>query len=93
MPTMGGFLAKHFLYCLVVSFLAGYVGHAALGHTADYLAVFRIVGTTAFLAYATAHVSAAIWFYQPWSITWKYVFDGLVYGLLTAGVFGWLWPA
>jgi hypothetical protein len=22
----------------------------------------------------------------------KEVIDGLVYGLLTAGVFGWLWP-
>jgi len=23
----------------------------------------------------------------------KHAFDGLVYGLLTAGVFGWLWPS
>jgi hypothetical protein len=27
-----------------------------------------------------------------WSMTIKEVVDGLVYGLLTAGTFGWLWP-
>jgi hypothetical protein len=25
-------------------------------------------------------------------VTSKEVIDGLVYGLLTAGAFGWLWP-
>jgi hypothetical protein len=27
-----------------------------------------------------------------WGTTIKEVIDGLVYGLLTAGTFGWLWP-
>jgi hypothetical protein len=27
-----------------------------------------------------------------WGATIKEVIDGLVYGLLTAGTFGWLWP-
>jgi hypothetical protein len=30
---------------------------------------------------------------KPWVVAWKEVFDGLVYGLLTAGAFGWLWPS
>jgi hypothetical protein len=25
-------------------------------------------------------------------VTIKHVIDGLIYGLLTAGTFGWLWP-
>jgi hypothetical protein len=33
-----------------------------------------------------------VWKQKPWSMTFKHVFDGLVYALLTAGVFGWLWP-
>ena len=37
-------------------------------------------------------ISESIWKGQSWSTTLKFVFDGLVYGLLTAGVFGWLWP-
>jgi hypothetical protein len=88
--TMGKELSLHFVYCVVVSFLAGYVAFAALGVGADYLSVFRITGTAAWMAYSVAHASASIWFFQPWSITWKYVFDGLVYALLTAGAFGWL---
>jgi hypothetical protein len=35
----------------------------------------------------------SIWYSQSWSTTLKSMFDGLVYALLTAGVFGWLWPA
>jgi hypothetical protein len=29
---------------------------------------------------------------MPWSHVPGRVFDGVVYALLTAGVFGWLWP-
>ena len=59
---------------------------------ANYLVVFRVVGTAAFLAYGLGHVSDGIWKGQTWSMTIKEVLDGLVYGLLTAGTFGWLWP-
>lgn len=56
------------------------------------LAVFRITGTVAWLAYGAATVPDAIWFGRPWSAIGKNLFDALMYGLLTAGVFGWLWP-
>lgn len=29
---------------------------------------------------------------QSWPATARSVFDGLVYGLVTGGAFGWLWP-
>ena len=45
-----------------------------------------------YLAYAGAEPVASIWKGTRWSTTWKNVFDGLVYALLTGGVFGWLWP-
>jgi hypothetical protein len=35
----------------------------------------------------------SIWYLRPWPRTLKSVFDGLVYALLTAGMFGWLWPS
>jgi hypothetical protein len=54
--------------------------------------VFRIVGAVGFLAYAAGQVPAAIWMGKPWSVAAKDVFDGLLYGLVTAGTFGWLWP-
>ena len=39
-----------------------------------------------------AVVQDAIWFGRPWSSAWKVLGDALLYGLMTAGVFGWLWP-
>jgi hypothetical protein len=59
---------------------------------AEYLKVFRIVGTVGFLAYGMGQFPAAIWMGKPWKVAWKEAFDALVYGLLTAGTFGWLWP-
>jgi hypothetical protein len=85
-------LVVWFLYTLVVSAFAGYVAGSALGPDAHYLAVFRFAGTTAFLAYAAAQWQNSIWFHRSWTTTLKSTFDGLVYGLVTAGVFGWLWP-
>jgi hypothetical protein len=40
-----------------------------------------------------ALMQRSIWFAQRWSVTLKSMFDGLVYALVTAGTFGWLWPA
>jgi hypothetical protein len=33
-----------------------------------------------------------IWYNRSLRATVKATIDGLVYGLVTAGVFGWLWP-
>jgi len=90
-PTMGKNLVQWFVYCLVVGVFVAYVTNHALGPDASYLAVFRVGGTVAFLTYAGATAQEAIWMGQPWSNALKSMFDGLVYGLLTAGVFGWLW--
>jgi hypothetical protein len=92
MPSMGAALGQWFVYTLVVSVFAAYLAWTALGPGADYLAAFRFTGTVAVLAYATSNVSNSIWKGSSWGITLKFVFDGVVYGLVTAGVFGWLWP-
>jgi hypothetical protein len=80
------------VFTLVVSFFVAYVACHALSAGEPYLKVFQIVGAVAFLAYAAGQLPAAIWMGKPWAVAWKEVFDGLVYGLLTAGTFGWLWP-
>ena len=91
-PSMGSNLAQWFVYCLVVSIFAAYVSSRALEPGSRYLSVFRFAGTTAFVAYALALVQDSIWYKRAWSTTFKNLFDGLVYGSLTAGTFGWLWP-
>ena len=91
-PTMGTQLVLWFLYSIVVSKFAGYVAGVALAPGAPYLSVFRIVGTVALAGYALGLAQYSIWYGRAWSITLKSMFDGLIYALLTAGVFGWLWP-
>jgi hypothetical protein len=89
---MGGQLAQWFLYSIVVSIFAAYIAGRALEPGAHYLAVFRFAGTTAFVGYALALWQNTIWYKRNAVATVKSTFDGLVYGLLTAGTFGWLWP-
>ena len=91
-PAMPKFLGMWFGYCLIVGFFVAYLTGRTVAHGAPYLAVFRVAGTAAFLAYGLGHLSNAIWKGQTWGATLKEVIDGLVYGLLTAGTFGWLWP-
>jgi hypothetical protein len=90
--SMGPQLAQWFGFCVLVSLFAGYVASRALPPAADYLDVFRFAGTVAFVGYGLGQWPQSIWFKRAWSSTLKSTFDGLVYALLTAGVFGWLWP-
>ena len=46
----------------------------------------------AFMAYGLSQLANGIWKGEPWGMVAKEVIDGLVYGCLTAGTFGWLWP-
>ena len=92
MPAMGGTLAAWFVYALVVAFFVAYLAAAFLPAGTHYLRVFRLVGTATFLAYAAGGVPSSIWMGKPWAVTFKEILDGLIYALLSAGVFGWLWP-
>ncbi len=91
-PVMGKHLAQWFVFCLAVGVFVAYVAGRTLAPGTAYLTVFRVAGTVAFLGYAGAQAVDSIWRGQSWRLTVKNCFDGLVYGLLTAGVFGWLWP-
>jgi hypothetical protein len=91
-PSMGPSLVLWFLYSVLVSVIAAYVASHALRRGANYLEVFRFVGCVSFTGYALALLQNSIWYKRNWGTTLKYIFDGLVYGLLTAGTFGWLWP-
>jgi hypothetical protein len=89
---MGASLFLWFLNSLAVSVIAAYIAGRALPVGAHYLQVFRFAGCVAFTGYSLALLQQSIWFGRSWWTTAKFMFDGLVYGLLTAGVFGWLWP-
>lgn len=90
--NMGASLFQWFLYCIVVNLISGYVAGIVLGPGTNYMVVFRVVGTVAFAGYALAYWQGTIWYGRSVSTTLKVTLDGLLYGLLTAGTFGWLWP-
>lgn len=90
--AIGTSLARWFGYSLLVGAVAGYAAGATLGPGADYGLVFRVVGTVAFAGYSLAILQSSIWWYRSWRCTFLTMFDGLIYALLTAGTFGWLWP-
>jgi hypothetical protein len=90
--SMGRNLGLWFVYCFVVGLFAAYVAGRALPVGTEYLQVFRFVGAVAFVGYSVALWQMSIWYWRSWSLTLKATIDGLIYALLTAGTFGWLWP-
>ena len=90
--NMGASLGMWFVFCLVVSVFAAYVTGRAVPAGTPYLGVFRFAGVTAFAGYVLASWPNTIWYKRSVGTSIKLTFDGLVYALLTAGTFGWLWP-
>lgn len=90
--AMGKNLVLWFVYAVVVGIFTAYVTGRALPGGSPYLRVFQLAGATAFIAYSAALWQMSIWYRRSWSTTIKATVDGLIYALLTAGTFGWLWP-
>lgn len=91
-PSMGKSLLQWFVYSILIGVFVAYLAKLGLEPGAAYATVFRVTGTIAILGYAVGALPDSIWKGQSWIITLKFIFDGVVYGLVTAGTFGWLWP-
>lgn len=91
-PAIGKSLVAWFLYSVVVGLLCAYLARLTLTVGADSTTVLRTTATAAFLAYGIGAVPESIWKGVKWSVTAKFVFDGLLYGLATGAAFAWLWP-
>lgn len=89
-PNMGPKLVMMFVVNLVVAVVCAYFVSRTAAPDADYLAIFRISGTVAFVAYGMAYMQESVWFGRPWSATAKTFLDALIYAGLTGGAFGWL---
>jgi hypothetical protein len=89
---MNSTLVIWFIYSIVISLLAAYIAGATLAPGTDYLKVFQIAGCVAFIGYAMALPQGSIWWGKNWGSTLRTMIDGFIYGLMTGGTFGWLWP-
>jgi hypothetical protein len=91
-PSMGKSLVQWFLLCFLVSFVTAYIARHTLNSASDGLAVLRITGTVAFVAYGFGYLQDSIWKSIPWSNSLRGIFDAVLYGLTTGLVFRLLWP-
>lgn len=91
-PSMGKPLAQWFVFCLLVSLFCACIGGHSLALGTVYMNVFCLIGMTAFMGYGFYTIPHGIWWGQPWGAVFKDLLDGLIYALVTAGTFGWLWP-
>jgi len=78
---------------VVISAAVAFVAARLLRPGIPFAEVFVPVAVMACLAYAAALPANSTWFGRSWSSTLKEMFDGIVYGLVTAAVFAWLWPS
>src|SRR5262245_21918951 len=68
-PAMGKSLLQWFIYCVVVSIFVAYLTGRTREPGAQYLEVFRVAGTAAFLGYSVALIQNAIWKGEKWAVT------------------------
>lgn len=91
--NMGKSLILWFLYSILISAFVAYLAAQGLSRGASFKLVFHLTALAATLGYALGGLPESIWKGQKWSITIKFVCDGVFYGITTGLTFGWLWPA
>ncbi len=91
-PALGKYLLQWLAFCLLVSFVVGYIARHTLQPGGDLLNVMRITGAAAFLGYGCGYLTDSIWRGAPWSNSLRGLADAAVYALVTGLVFRFLWP-
>jgi hypothetical protein len=91
-PSMGPYLGLWFIYCLVVSTCTALLVWQIVGPGGSTRLTFHYGSLIGLLAYGMALPQMSIWYRRSWTTTLKSLFDSVIYGLVTGGVFAWLWP-
>ena len=91
-PNMGKNLGLTFSFYLVTSFFVAYLATISLDPGAGFGRVFQVTGTAAILAHCFAFMPNNIWFGTPKRAILFDVLDGVVYAMITAAIFGAMWP-
>jgi len=92
MPNMGRNMALSVAANLLISTLVAYLASRALPAGAEYLSVFSFIAVASLMGHYTGGVCHGVWFGRPLRNFVTDLADAAVYALLTAGIFGWLWP-
>jgi hypothetical protein len=90
--SMGRNLSLWFLYCVAASAAAGLIAGGALPANAESKTIWHFAALTSLFSYVFALWQMSIWYRRSWATTIKSTFDGLIYAVVTAFTFVWLWP-
>ena len=88
-PNMGKAIGLTLAFFLVAACLIGYLASIAFEPGANRMDVFRLVFMAGLLCHAAGPFPGVFWFRKYFAME---VLDGVVYALITAGLFAWLWP-
>jgi hypothetical protein len=92
MPNMGKQLLLWFVFLVWIAGIVAYVVTRTLPAGVEYLHVFQIAGTVAWMGYGMSSIADGVWFGRPWGSVFKTLFDAFIYACLTAGAFAWQFP-
>ena len=90
--SMGRSLGLWFLFCLLVSLFAGYLGSATLAAGTAGMQVFRVTATAGVMGFAFSSLPNHIWWGEPARSMLKNVIDGIIYACVVGAMYAWLWP-
>ena len=91
--SMGKNMALWITYVAIIEVFIAYLTGLARADGAAFMEVFQVAGAAGVLGFAGAVAPEAIWLGRQWSNVFRTMFDGIVYGLISAATFAWLWPA
>ena len=92
-PKFAMNLLKTFISYLVISIFVAYITTLSVSPGAEYLHVFRVAGTAAVLGYCFGGLGNDFFLGKPTRFILTGLFDGVVFALVTAGVFAAMWPS
>lgn len=92
-PNFAMNLIKTFIAFLVITVFVGYITGIGIAPGADYLHVFRVAGATAVLGHCMGGLCGAFFMGKPTRFIITDFIDGVVYALITAGIFASMWPS
>lgn len=91
-PNFAMNLLKCFISYVVIAAMCGYLAGIGLAPGAEYMDVFRVVGTAAILGFCMGSFAGDFFLGKPNRFIITSFIDGVIFALITAGVFAWLWP-
>lgn len=92
-PNFAMNLLKTFIAYGLITVMVAYISGMALGPGADYMDVFRVVATAGILGHCMGALAGSFFLGTPTRFIVTCFIDGVIFALITAGVFASMWPA